>query len=246
MTLATGRSRRHAAPPCAGPSAATATASGCRRARACVFSSGQLGIAVDDAVPDGRRGAGRALLRRTSRRSSPRPAWTSPTSSASTPSSPAREHMPAYMAVRDRCVGDPPPASTLVIVGGFTRPEFKVEVEATAARAAADAPQPGATPRGHPGMRLWIKDPIAILAEGAERRPRRRGRPDRRAGRRGAEPAAPVDDQIFDASPPRRPPGPRQHPPPLLPDADARPSGGDQQGAVPLAAGALSRSGRRT
>ena len=45
----------------------------------------------------------------------------------------AREHMRAYMSVRDRYVGDPPPASTLVIVSGFTRPEFLVEVEATAA-----------------------------------------------------------------------------------------------------------------
>jgi 2-iminobutanoate/2-iminopropanoate deaminase len=45
-----------------------------------------------------------------------------------------REDFPAYMAVRDRWVSDPPPASTLVIVGGFTRPEFKVEVEVTAAK----------------------------------------------------------------------------------------------------------------
>jgi enamine deaminase RidA (YjgF/YER057c/UK114 family) len=36
------------------------------------------------------------------------------------------------MAVRDRVVGDPPPASTLMIVSGFTRPEFKVEVEVIA------------------------------------------------------------------------------------------------------------------
>jgi enamine deaminase RidA (YjgF/YER057c/UK114 family) len=43
-----------------------------------------------------------------------------------------REHMKDYMAVRDRFVGDPPPASTLVIVSGFTRPELLVEVEATA------------------------------------------------------------------------------------------------------------------
>ncbi|CAN5119288.1 RidA family protein [soil metagenome] len=47
----------------------------------------------------------------------------------------AREDMRAYMAVRDRYVGDPPPASTLVIVSGFTRPEFLVEVEATAVAA---------------------------------------------------------------------------------------------------------------
>jgi len=47
-----------------------------------------------------------------------------------------RAHMAAYMAVRDRYVAQPPPASTLVIVTGFTRPEFKVEVEAIAAKAA--------------------------------------------------------------------------------------------------------------
>jgi enamine deaminase RidA (YjgF/YER057c/UK114 family) len=46
-----------------------------------------------------------------------------------------REDMAPYMKVRDRTVGDPPPASTLVIVSGFTRPEFLVEVEVVAARA---------------------------------------------------------------------------------------------------------------
>lgn len=45
-----------------------------------------------------------------------------------------RAHMAPYMAVRDRFVALPPPASTLMIVGGFTRPEFKVEVEAIAAK----------------------------------------------------------------------------------------------------------------
>lgn len=45
-----------------------------------------------------------------------------------------RAFMPAYMQVRDRYAGSPPPASTLVIVSGFTRPEFKVEVEAVAAK----------------------------------------------------------------------------------------------------------------
>jgi enamine deaminase RidA (YjgF/YER057c/UK114 family) len=44
-----------------------------------------------------------------------------------------RAHMPGYMAVRDRMFPNDPPASTLVIVSGFTRPEFKVEVEAVAA-----------------------------------------------------------------------------------------------------------------
>jgi enamine deaminase RidA (YjgF/YER057c/UK114 family) len=44
-----------------------------------------------------------------------------------------RSYLRPYMAVRDRLVGDPPPASTLMIVSGFARPEFKVEVEAIAA-----------------------------------------------------------------------------------------------------------------
>ena len=47
----------------------------------------------------------------------------------------SREHMKGYMTVRDRFVGDPPPASTLMIVAGFTRSEFLVEVEAIAAKA---------------------------------------------------------------------------------------------------------------
>lgn len=44
-----------------------------------------------------------------------------------------RAHMAGYMAVRDRLFPDDPPASTLMIVSGFTRPEFKVEVEVVAA-----------------------------------------------------------------------------------------------------------------
>jgi enamine deaminase RidA (YjgF/YER057c/UK114 family) len=51
-----------------------------------------------------------------------------------------RAHMAGYMAVRDHYVARPPPASTLVIVTGFTRPEFKVEVEAIAAKAADGSP----------------------------------------------------------------------------------------------------------
>jgi len=46
-----------------------------------------------------------------------------------------RAHMAGYMAARDAWLAgvSEPPASTLVIVSGFTRPEFKVEVEVTAA-----------------------------------------------------------------------------------------------------------------
>ena len=44
-----------------------------------------------------------------------------------------REHMPGYMRARDQQFPGTPPASTLVIVSGFTRPEFVVEIEAIAA-----------------------------------------------------------------------------------------------------------------
>jgi 2-iminobutanoate/2-iminopropanoate deaminase len=45
----------------------------------------------------------------------------------------AREHLKGYMSVRDLYIADPPPASTLMIVSGFARPEFLVEVEVIAA-----------------------------------------------------------------------------------------------------------------
>jgi 2-iminobutanoate/2-iminopropanoate deaminase len=45
----------------------------------------------------------------------------------------SREHLKGYMSVRDLYIGDPPPASTLMIVSGFARPEFLVEVEIIAA-----------------------------------------------------------------------------------------------------------------
>ena len=47
------------------------------------------------------------------------------------------QYLSGYMKVRDEFVSNPPPASTLMIVQGFTRPEFKVEVEAVAARASS-------------------------------------------------------------------------------------------------------------
>jgi enamine deaminase RidA (YjgF/YER057c/UK114 family) len=46
-----------------------------------------------------------------------------------------RAHMAGYMAARDAALAGcrVPPSSTLLIVGGFTRPEFVVEVEVWAA-----------------------------------------------------------------------------------------------------------------
>ena len=97
-----------------------------------VFLSGQLGIGPDESVPEGAEaqsarcfenigavlaelGADFSALVRLN-------AFVS-----------GREHLAGYMAARDRFVADPPPASTLMIVGGFTREAFVVEVEAIAA-----------------------------------------------------------------------------------------------------------------
>ncbi|MBA5777383.1 RidA family protein [Stappia sp. F7233] len=44
-----------------------------------------------------------------------------------------REDLPGYMKVRDEFTASPPPASTLMIVSGFAREAFLVEVEAIAA-----------------------------------------------------------------------------------------------------------------
>jgi 2-iminobutanoate/2-iminopropanoate deaminase len=45
-----------------------------------------------------------------------------------------REHIAEYSRVRSMFLGDCLPASTLIMVSGFTRPEWLVEVEVTAAR----------------------------------------------------------------------------------------------------------------
>ncbi len=102
--------------------------------RRLIFTSGQLGLAVDGTVPDdvgaqaeicfanidailAEGGAGRGDVVRIN-------AFVTD-----------RAHMAAYMAARDRWLADVTrlPASTLVIVSGFTRAEFKVEIEVVAA-----------------------------------------------------------------------------------------------------------------
>ena len=97
-----------------------------------VVCSGQLGIAPDDAIPEDAgaqaelcfanievilKDAGMALgdIIRIN-------AYVSD-----------REHLKPYMAVRDRLFSDPAPASTLMIVSGFAREDFKVEIEVMAA-----------------------------------------------------------------------------------------------------------------
>lgn len=49
-----------------------------------------------------------------------------------------REHLPGYMKTRDQFISTPPPASTLMIVSGFAREEFVVEIEVIAAAETAD------------------------------------------------------------------------------------------------------------
>lgn len=44
-----------------------------------------------------------------------------------------REHLAPYMAVRNALFAEPYPASTLMIVSGFARAEFVVEIEVVAA-----------------------------------------------------------------------------------------------------------------
>lgn len=102
--------------------------------RRLILTSGQLGMAADGSIPEGaaaqaricfanieailaEAGAGRADVVKLS-------AYVTD-----------RAHMAGYMAARDEWLAEAPtpPASTLMIVGGFTRPEFVVEVEAIAA-----------------------------------------------------------------------------------------------------------------
>jgi enamine deaminase RidA (YjgF/YER057c/UK114 family) len=98
-----------------------------------VFASGQLGIGVDEIVPEDAaaqtelcfRAIGEILAEAGMAFSDMVRINAFVTD---------RAYLKAYMDVRDRYAGTPPPASTLVIVSGFTRPEFKVEVEVVAAR----------------------------------------------------------------------------------------------------------------
>jgi len=99
-----------------------------------VFCSGQLGINKDGGVPDAVEDQARlcflaiaAILREADMSLADVVRLNAYVSSA--------EYLGGYMKVRDQFVGKPPPASTLMIVQGFARPEFKVEIEAVAAQA---------------------------------------------------------------------------------------------------------------
>lgn len=100
-----------------------------------VVTSGQLALAPDGSVPEGAEAQARLCLANCAAilaEAGMGPADVIRINAFVTD----RAHMPGYMAARDAWLAGVTrlPASTLVIVAGFTRPEFLVEVEVTAAR----------------------------------------------------------------------------------------------------------------
>ena len=99
-----------------------------------VFCSGQLGIGRDGVIPEDAESQARlcfraiaAILGEASMSLADLIRLNAYVASA--------QYLSGYMKVRDEFVSNPPPASTLMVVQGFARPEFKVEIEAVAARA---------------------------------------------------------------------------------------------------------------
>ncbi len=99
-----------------------------------IFASGQLGLAADGTVPEQAKAQAEicfsnldSILRAGGGTASDTVRINAYVTD--------RAHMAGYMAARDRWLAGVTrlPASTLVIVSGFTRPEFKVEVEIVAA-----------------------------------------------------------------------------------------------------------------
>lgn len=102
-----------------------------------VRTSGQLGIRTDDSVPES--AFEQAMICFENIRAILAEAGMTPDDVAHVSAHvTAREHMAGYMRARDMFIGQPDrlPSSTLLIVSGFTREEFKVEVEVWAAKSA--------------------------------------------------------------------------------------------------------------
>ncbi|AZO74830.1 MAG: RidA family protein [Mesorhizobium sp.] len=97
-----------------------------------VLCSGQLGIAPDDAVPED-AGAQTELCFKNIAAILSEAGLTLNDVVRINAFVTDRAHLQAYMDVRNRLFSDPAPASTLMIVSGFARLEFKVEVEVLAA-----------------------------------------------------------------------------------------------------------------
>lgn len=97
-----------------------------------VFVSGQLGIAADGSIPSDCAGQARlafanieAILAEAGMGLKDIVRLNAYVT--------GREHLQPYMQVRNGLFEEPFPASTLMIVAGFARPEFVVEIEAVAA-----------------------------------------------------------------------------------------------------------------
>ena len=99
-----------------------------------LFASGQLGVAPDDRVPE-EAGAQAELCFRAIGEVLRAAGMSFADLVRINAFVTDRAHLKPYMEARDRHVASPPPASTLMIVSGFARPEFKVEVEVIAATA---------------------------------------------------------------------------------------------------------------
>ncbi len=100
-----------------------------------VVTSGQLALAPDGSVPEGAEAQSRLCLQNCAAILAE--AGMGPTDVIRINAFvTAREHMAGYMTARDAWLHGVTrvPASTLVIVSGFTRAEFLVEVEVTAAK----------------------------------------------------------------------------------------------------------------
>ena len=98
-----------------------------------VFCSGQLGIGRDGAIPEGVEAQAHLCFRAISAILNEAGMTLGDVVRLNAYVTSA-EHLGGYMRVRDQFVSSPAPASTLMIVSGFARPEFKVEIEAVAAR----------------------------------------------------------------------------------------------------------------
>ena len=99
-----------------------------------LFASGQLGIAPDDRIPE-EAGAQADLCFQSIGAILAAAGMSFSDIVRINAFVTDRAHLKPYMEARDRHVGSPPPASTLMIVSGFARPEFKVEIEVIAAKA---------------------------------------------------------------------------------------------------------------
>lgn len=100
-----------------------------------VLTSGQLGLSADDVIPDDAQAQARICFANCAAilaEGGMGPEDVIRINAFVTD----RAHMAGYMAARDEWLAGVTrlPASTLVIVAGFTRPEFVVEVEVTAAK----------------------------------------------------------------------------------------------------------------